>query len=373
MHFRASGFTKRKYYRSIFLSDLHMGAKSFDAAALLSFLNKVECKYLFLAGDIIDGWKLNKRWYWTKDCSLVIDALIKKREQGTKIIYLPGNHDDEIRNFMPLARNEMARRLGIKIRDKALHTLKDGRKFLILHGDQFDRKVLRGPLSKWGDGFYDWVLDRLGLHNKRPQVLVKGKLKPFSLAKSLNKHGQWALYLLNNFESAAYKMTQKYGAQGLICGHTHIPTIKTIKDITFANAGSWVNHSHTALVETDDGDLRIIDWPGSYEAPLLYDPTKQDSPSLVTFVNPQPEYKIQTNMIVKLLKQTWPVKEEKPSTALEWIEIQGRDRVTLQTTNLLECHSFLSPKRPINLATKIFLRSYDPTTLRNLANITHNL
>ena len=304
MHFKAPGLSKRKYYRSVFLSDFHMGAKTFDAAALVNFLNKIECKYLFLAGDIIDGWKLNKRWFWTRDCTRVIDALVTKRNQGTKIIYLTGNHDDEVRNFTTLSRNEIARRIGIKIKERVIHTMADGRKFVVLHGDQFDRKVLRGPLSKWGDGLYDWFTHTLGLDQKRPQVLIKGKFKPFSLAKSLSKHGQWALYLLNNFENAVYKLTQKYSADGLICGHTHIPVIKNIKGIVYANCGSWLDSGHTALVETDEGDLHLIDWPNSHSAPTLYNPTYQDGPCPVMFVNPKPENRIQTHLIIKLLKKT---------------------------------------------------------------------
>ncbi len=358
MYFKATNAVQKTYYRSVFLSDFHMGAKSFDAAALLDFLNKTECRYLFLAGDIIDGWKLNKRWYWTKDCSRVIEALVKKRDEGTKIIYLPGNHDDEIRRFLPLARNEIGRRLGIKIKEKAVHTMANGQKFLVLHGDQFDRKILRGPLSKWGDSLYDWITESFGLHQKAPQVLIKGRLKPFSLAKSLNKHGQWALYLLNNFETAAYKMAQQYGVQGLICGHTHIPAIKHIKDITFANAGSWLNQGHTALVETADGNLTLVDWPSSHEnigaLELLYN----DRPSQVRLIDPKPEFSAKTQLIIRLLKEVWP---EKRSDKLEYapppryiVEIQGRDRVRLNTQNI--GIAYRPDKRPINLATKIFLR-----------------
>lgn len=362
MYFKADAPVQKTYYRSIFLSDFHMGAKAFDAAALLDFLNKSECKYLFLVGDIFDGWKLNKRWFWTDDCTHVLNTLIKKREQGTKIIYLPGNHDDEVRRFMPLARNEVAKRLGIKIKEKTIHTLANGQKFLVMHGDQFDRKILRGPLSKWGDSFYDWVTEILGLNDHLPQVLIKGKFKPFSLSKSLSKHGQWALYLLNNFEKAAYRAAQSHSVQGLICGHTHIPVIKNIKDITFANAGSWLGQGHTALVEQENGELNLIDWPATHEAKNFFGPLYFGMPLGVKLINPRPEFNRQTQLIIRMIKDIWPEKKPKPSLKLQWVEIQGRDQVTLKTHNLLGGHSILNPERPINLATKIFLR----TRLRTL-------
>jgi UDP-2,3-diacylglucosamine pyrophosphatase LpxH len=200
----------KRRFRSVFLSDFHMGAKSFDAAAVVRFLASMECDHLFLVGDIIDGWKLKKRWYWTPACQSVLDELMKKRASGTDITYLHGNHDDELRYLMPAARHHFKHRFGIKIQEKAMHTLKDGRQFLVLHGDQFDRKILRGPISKWSDRIYDGFLD-------------------------------------------------------LINGHTHIPVLKTIKDITYANCGSWLKHGHTALVETAVGDIKLIDWPASFE------------------------------------------------------------------------------------------------------------
>ncbi len=268
----------RQYYRAIFLSDFHMGAKSFDAPALLDFLQKHDCDYLYLTGDIIDGWKLCKRWHWSDDCDRVIDALLTKAKSGTRLYYLPGNHDDELRRVLPFLRGRFSRKTGIRIRDKAIHITATGRKFLVMHGDQFDRGLLRGRLSRWSDAFYDRFLDLIGGHGPS-RITKKGRTKPFSLAKALRKQGQKALQLLNNFENALYHKARQGRYSGIICGHTHIPVVKLIRNITYANCGSWTGSGHTALVETHDGELQLIDWPSSATQPTLFAmPAKPDAP-----------------------------------------------------------------------------------------------
>ena len=123
-------------YRSIFISDFHMGAKAFDAPALLDFLRSTESDYLYLVGDIIDGWKLNKRWYWTEDCSRVLDELARKASEGTKLIYVPGNHDETIRIVSKIKKHRFARKLNIRIHNRIIHHTADNKRILILHGDQ---------------------------------------------------------------------------------------------------------------------------------------------------------------------------------------------------------------------------------------------
>jgi UDP-2,3-diacylglucosamine pyrophosphatase LpxH len=299
-----------QYYRSVFLSDFHIGAKKFDAAALLDFLQSFECEYLFLVGDIIDGWKLNKRWFWTEDCSRVIDALVSKASHGTKIIYLPGNHDDDVRRISALRRHRFEKMLGLTITDKFIHTLGNGKKFIVLHGDQFDRRILRGPVSRWSDWLHDTVLELLGPGPAR--ITIDGKPMPFSLAKTLSRHGQWALRLLNNFENAVYKKAANRGLDGLICGHTHIPVIKNIRHITYANCGSWVRGRHTALIENAGGDLELVDWPPSFEQPMLFDPLWQQEPAPWKIVPDASRHREITLMILAKIRKTWPVKTRKP-------------------------------------------------------------
>lgn len=337
------GRSRPQFYRSVFLSDFHIGAKSFDAAALVHFLQNIECETLYLVGDIIDGWKLNKRWYWTEECSRVLDELVAKASKGTRIIYLPGNHDEDVRKIMPYRRKRFARRMGIEIRDKVLHTTADGKRFLVLHGDQFDRKIIRGRLSIWSDRFYDRLMEWIGNYSS-PQIVVKGKIKRFSLAKSLSKHGQWALHLLNNFEAAVYRMAARRGVDGLICGHTHIPVIKPINDILYANAGSWLRSGHTALVEHSCGDLQLIDWPASYESQQNLNPA---------FEHINKNYKLRPDLtaqrritlsIIQSIRRVWPEKDHTaPIRSHEWIEIKQRDDVVIRRYAGLTEHALCKP------------------------------
>lgn len=304
-------------YRTVFLSDLHMGAKSFDAPALLKFLQSVECKTLYLVGDIIDGWKLKKRWYWTESCSAIIDELIRKSHNGTKIVYLPGNHDDEIRRINPLMKYQLERQMQITITDKTVHRCADGKRFLILHGDQFDRAILRGPLSRWSDYLYDRWLDLINGHSLE-HIRIDGRMKPFSLAKALGLQGQRALQLLNNFEQAVWRMASARQVDGLICGHTHIPVIKTMRGITYANAGSWLRRGHTALAETFDGVLTLIDWPESFAHPLLFNPACQQEAPNVRIVEDSARYRPMTERVIRRIRALWHPPLPRPSRLRAW-------------------------------------------------------
>jgi UDP-2,3-diacylglucosamine pyrophosphatase LpxH len=344
-----------QYYRSVFLSDFHIGAKSFDAAALVSFLRSFECDKLYLVGDIIDGWKLHKRWYWTEDCNRVFDELAAKASKGTRIIFLPGNHDEEVRRVKSYARKKFCEKTGIEITDKIIHENADGRRFLVLHGDQFDRKILKGPLSQWGDRLYDTVMDWLGGYNP-PTIMVKGQVKRFSLAKSLSKHGQWALHLLNNFENAVYKMACDKDVDGLICGHTHIPTIKPIKDILYANCGSWLRSGHTALIENSYGDLQLIDCPASHEDETTRENMFAPAPASYKLTPDRQRFRETTNMVVQTIRRTWPVQHKtaaQPLTApLEWIEIHERDDITYKRFAGLRSDALCQPKHIKTIPTK---------------------
>lgn len=249
-----------RHFRAIFLSDFHIGAKSFNDTALLDFLKNTESDYLYLVGDIIDGWKLNKRWHWNENISRVFDELFRKSSQGTRIIYITGNHDEAVRDFNLIRRLRIARRLGIQMRNKIIHRTIDGRRFLVLHGDQFDRALLRGSLSRISDRIYS-MLEEFLTRQKPVNIEIEGKIKRFSLAKFLSYHSQIALNILNNFEWAACREAIKREADGVICGHTHIPALKKIKSITYANCGSWIKNNRTAVVEDMRGNIDLIDWP----------------------------------------------------------------------------------------------------------------
>jgi len=289
--------TPVKVFRTLFLSDFHIGAKGFDGAALHDFLKSTQSETLYLVGDIIDGWKLSKRWHWTEDCTRVLDELARKAHEGTKIIYLPGNHDESVRAIPLFQRMRFARRMNISIRNTAMHRTADGRKLLVLHGDQFDKGLLRGPLPRWSDRAYDMLSDLMGRH-ETPQTR-------FSLAKFLGRHGQRALNVLNRFEGAVFRMVKDKGADGLICGHTHIPALKHMRGIMYGNCGSWLGHGHTAIAEDMTGNLGLIDWPSTAVAgdqtadlPHTYGPVR-------IFPDSSP-FRPATEDIIHAIRKTWP-------------------------------------------------------------------
>ena len=247
-------------FRTIFLSDFHIGAKNFNADALLDFLRKTDSQTLYLVGDIIDGWKLHKRWFWTETISEIFDELFRKAHESTKIIYITGNHDERVRDLSFFNRMRYAHRLHIQIKNRVIHRLADGRDFLVLHGDQFDRAILRGRVSRWSDRIYDMITNRKG-----PTIDVEGTTKRFSLFKFLSYHGQIALNLLNNYERALCREAKRSDVEGIICGHTHIAAFKKIGAITYANCGSWLKNNKTAIIESMDGTLSLLEWTSDDE------------------------------------------------------------------------------------------------------------
>lgn len=278
-------------FRSIFLSDFHIGAKHFNAVALLDFLRTTESQTLYLVGDIIDGWKLNKRWYWTEETSQVFDELFRKAHEGTKIVYITGNHDETVREISILKRLRYAARLNIQIRNRIIHRTARGLDFLVLHGDQFDRAILRGPLSRWSDRLYDYIAENIR-RRKKLNIELGGTLKRFSLSKFLSYHGQVALNILNNYETALTREARRSDVEGIICGHTHIAALKQIGAITYANCGAWLAGGGTAIVETTQGRIERIDWP----ADLLPLPVHSSAR----------HYRPMTEKLVASIRKTWP-------------------------------------------------------------------
>lgn len=290
------------HYRSIFLSDFHIGAKKFAAPALLDFLRQHESDYLYLVGDIIDGWKLNKRWYWTETTSQIFDELFRKAAQGTKIIYITGNHDEQVREYNIMKRLKYARKMGIQIKNRVVHKNADGREFLVIHGDQFDRAILRGAVSRVSDRLYDIFADFI--ERRRPvNIEIDGTVKRFSMAKFLSYHGQVALNILNNFETALAREAKRSDVDGIICGHTHIPALKHFRDITYANCGSWLTGKPTAVIEKDNGSIDLIDWDSAA--------CETDS----TFCAKSYAFRPATLRLMQMIKRVWPSPHEDRQTA----------------------------------------------------------
>ncbi len=294
-----------QYYRSIFLSDFHIGAKSFNAPALLDFLRKTESETLYLVGDIIDGWKLHKRWYWNETISEIFDELFRKAHQGTKIVYITGNHDEEIRDISFIKKRRYAQALKIQIKNRMIHKMKDGRDFLVLHGDQFDRAILRGRLSRWSDRLYD-IISNIFCHDHDAMIEIDGIEKRFSLSKFLSYHGQIALNILNNFESAIIREARRSDVQGIICGHTHIADLKHIRGVTYANCGSWLKNSKTAIVETLHGKLEALDWAFEQAPQQDFLPFQYTDLEKIKVTYEARQFRPMTQNMIKSIRRIWP-------------------------------------------------------------------
>lgn len=294
-----------QHFRSIFLSDFHIGSKTFNAAALLDFLRNTESQTLYLVGDIIDGWKLHKRWYWTEETSQIFDELFRKAHEGTKIIYITGNHDEAVRNLSILKRLRYARKLDIQIRNRIIHKTIDGHNFLVLHGDQFDRVLLRGLVSRWSDRIYDYFADRFR-KNQPLNIEVDGVVKRFSLSKFLNYHGQKTLNILNNYETALCRETRRSDVEGIICGHTHIPARKQIGAITYANCGSWLKNGKTAIVETLSGRIELLDWPFESNTGQSTLPFYDGDIAPINIGPNSYRFRPMTERLIAAIRRTWP-------------------------------------------------------------------
>jgi UDP-2,3-diacylglucosamine pyrophosphatase LpxH len=238
-------------HRTIFISDVHLGTRGCKAELLADFLVRNSRETLFLVGDIVDGWRLKRRWYWPDAHNRVIEALLRKIDAGTRVVYVPGNHDEVLRSYCG---RSIA---GVEVMYEAVHETADGRQLLVLHGDRFDAVI---AYAKWlahlGDGAYT-----LALHlNEVCHVLRRALDLPYwSLSAWLKGKVKNALEYICRFEEAVAREVRARGFDGVVCGHIHHAAIKTIEGVLYVNDGDWVE-SCTALVEDMRGNLEILRW-----------------------------------------------------------------------------------------------------------------
>ena len=240
-----------RHYRAIFISDVHLGTRRAQAAALLDFLRETESKRLYLVGDMIDGWSLRQKWYWDQLHNDVIQKIMRKARKGTKVIFIPGNHDENFRDFT-------GHRFGhVAVMREAVYKSASGLSYLILHGDKFDNVIYFAPwLAKLGDWAYERLMDMNGVVNGLRRMLGFGK---WSLSAYIKHKVKKAVEFISRFEEAVVREAHARGCQGVICGHIHTPDNRMIDGIHYLNDGDWVE-SCTALVEHFDGRFEIIDW-----------------------------------------------------------------------------------------------------------------
>ena len=243
-------------YRTIWISDIHLGTAGCKAEYLLDFLKHNEPDALFLVGDIIDAWQLKRGWYWRQAHNDVVQKLSRKARKGARVIYIPGNHDDPLREFFGLMFG------GIEVVGEAVHITADGRRLLVIHGDVFDGVIQHAKwLAYLGDSLYAVILKMNHWFN---HVGVKWGFPYCSLSQYLKHKAKKAVSFICDFEEALANEALRRGLDGVVCGHIHNAEIRDIGGILYCNDGDWVE-SLTALVETHEGALSIVEWNRIFE------------------------------------------------------------------------------------------------------------
>ncbi len=241
----------KTHYRSIFLSDIHLGTRGCQADRLLDFLKSHTCDRLFLVGDIIDGWRMRSTFYWPQEHNNVLRRFLTLAKRGTKIVYVTGNHDEFLRKYSDLAIG------NLELVDQAVHVSASGDRLLIVHGDEYD-VVTR--YHRWvaflGDVGYTLLLEANRYYNVLRSRLGYGY---WSLSAWIKHRVKQAVSFISEYEEALVHQCRRQGYHGVVCGHIHHAEIRDLDGIRYMNCGDWVE-SCTALVEDESGSFSILDW-----------------------------------------------------------------------------------------------------------------
>lgn len=254
------GEARLRPFRAVFISDIHLGSPGCQAHALLDFLRDHNCDTLYLVGDIIDGWALRRRWFWPQPHNDVVQKILRSARKGTRVVYVPGNHDEFARGFTdhPFG--------GIELVRDAVHVTADGRRLWVIHGDDFDGVV---QCARWlayvGDNLYEFTLK---LNRYLNRLRARLGMPYWSLSAFLKHKVKKALNYVMDFEVAVAREARRKGYQGVVCGHIHRAEMREIDGVLYCNDGDWVE-SRTALVEHHDGRLELVHWE-----PVDHEPTK---------------------------------------------------------------------------------------------------
>jgi UDP-2,3-diacylglucosamine pyrophosphatase LpxH len=236
------------HYRSVWISDVHLGTRGSQAGALLGFLRTFDCDTLYVVGDLIDIWAMKRGVFWTQEHSDVIQKILRKGRKGSKVIYIPGNHDERITDFT----GEYA---NVHIQSRAFHTTADGRNLLVVHGHELDTVVQNmGWLAHIGDIGYHLLLSLNGTVNLFRRLFGRGHWSLSAYVKAKVKN---VVNFIGGFEESMVHFAADAKAQGIICGHIHTAAIRKVKGFDYFNTGDWVE-SRTALVEELDGRMKLL-------------------------------------------------------------------------------------------------------------------
>lgn len=242
----------KSYYKTVWLSDIHLGSKDCKAEYLLSFLKHAEIETLYLVGDIVDMWAMSKSFRWPQSHNDVLHQLLKLSKGNTKVVYLPGNHDAPLQQYDGLQFGE------IEVVREKLHVTAKGQKLLVLHGDQFDGELALGKVTATiGDFGYDLLLFLDRCFHK-----LRGKHSPeyWSLARYIKSHVKGAKKAIERYREVCCNAARERGYDGVVCGHIHHPEISTFENTLYFNDGDWVE-SCSALVEDRHGEIKLVFWP----------------------------------------------------------------------------------------------------------------
>ena len=238
-------------FRTVWISDTHLGTAGCNAELLHDFLHSIKPETLYLVGDIIDGWRLKRGWYWPARHNDIVRRVLKLANKGTRVVYIPGNHDEAARDYVGLAFG------GVEVVAEAIHTTADGKRFLVLHGDEFDGVVLYARwLAFLGDMGYSMLLRMNVWFNA---VRRQFGLPYWSLSAYIKHRVKNAVAFISHYEEVVAHAARERGVDGVVCGHIHSAEIRDFDGVLYMNDGDWVE-SCTALVEHFDGRIEIINW-----------------------------------------------------------------------------------------------------------------
>lgn len=263
---------KPRMFRSIFISDVHLGSKAAKAEFLIDFLRHHDADTIFLVGDIVDGWRLRRSWHWPQAHNDVVQKLLRKARKGASITYIAGNHDEFARQFQGVHFG------GIVVADRAIHETADGRRMLVIHGDQFDTVVHN---ARWLAYFGDYAYDAAMLINRGVSRFRKIFGMPYwSFSSWAKVKVKKAVNFIGSFQNVLTEEARRSEVDGVICGHIHHAAIETVEGVQYINTGDWVE-SCTAVVEHFDGRFEILHWahvmPGAVQAEPVLVPVTFDA------------------------------------------------------------------------------------------------
>ena len=258
--------TEPRHYRTLFLSDIHLGTRGCQADLLLDFLRHNDAEVIYLVGDIVDGWRLRRSWYWPQAHNDVVQKVLRKGRKGARIIYLPGNHDEFLRDYTGTHFG------GVEVMETVIHETADGRQLLVMHGDQFDLVVRH---AKWLALLGDWAyVTALNINTWFNFVRRKLGFSYWSLSAWAKLKVKNAVNFIGRFEETLSEEARRRGVDGVICGHIHHAADRDFNGIHYINTGDWVE-SCTAVAEHHDGTFEVIRWVNPAQTEAVPVPAKE--------------------------------------------------------------------------------------------------